>query len=343
MRSLAEQILPMAVWTNVMDTIKPHLLKRANGKGVCSVKMRYERQNFYLLMVAQLWDMGFRIRRLESVSNKHVSALLSLWAEQGIGAGTLQTRFSMMRVLLCDWLGKRNLMQPLNDYLPKEITKRCMVAKRSKAWNEQGVDPESIIHYARQVDERLAVMLAMQHVFGLRVKESIEMRPARSLVENGNAIKLYEGTKGGRLRRVEIKTSQQRQVFDWARSVASQNKTGRLRWPDCTWKQAQNRFYNLTRRRLGVSQQGLGITAHGLRHGFAQWNYADQTGLPTPVQGGAPEVITPEVHRDASINVSKELGHGRIEIVSTYYGSYGHKLRTAGKVHEKQETSLPVG
>ena len=169
------------------------------------------------------------------------------------------------------------------------------------------------------------------------------MRPARSLVENGNAIKLYEGTKGGRLRRVEIKTSQQRQVFDWARSVASQNKTGRLRWPDCTWKQAQNRFYNLTRRRLGVSQQGLGITAHGLRHGFAQWNYADRTGLPTPVQGGAPEVITPEVHRDASINVSKELGHGRIEIVSTYYGSYGHKLRKPGKAKGEQEASLPAG
>ncbi len=65
MRSLAEQILPLPVWVNVMDTIKPHLLKRANGKGICSIKMRYERQNFYLLMVAQLWDMGFRIRRLE--------------------------------------------------------------------------------------------------------------------------------------------------------------------------------------------------------------------------------------------------------------------------------------
>ena len=342
MRSLAEQILPMAVWVNVMDTIKPHLLKRASGKGVCSVKMRDERRNFYLLMMAQLWDMGFRVPRLESIGNKHVSALLALWAKQGIGAGTLQTRFSMMRVLLCDWLGKRNVMQPLNEYLPKEITKRCMVAKRSKAWNEQGVDPWALINYAREVDERLAVMLAMQHVFGLRVKESIELRPALALVEDGKSIELYEGTKGGRARRVEIRTSQQRQVFDWARSVACQNKTGRLRWPDCTWKQAQSRFYCLTRRRLGISQQGLGVTPHGLRHGFAQWNYTAQTGLPTPVQGGALDLIAPDTHREASLNVSKELGHGRIEIVSTYYGSYGHKLRTAGKVHEKQETSLPV-
>ena len=343
MRSLAEQILPMAVWVNVMDTIKPNLLKRASGKGVCSVKMRDERQNFYLLMMAQLWDMGFRVPRLESIGNKHVSALLALWAKQGIGAGTLQTRFSMMRVLLCDWLGKRNVMQPLNDYLPKEITKRSTVAKRSKAWNEQGVDPWALITYAREVDERLAVMLAMQHVFGLRVKESIEMRPARSLVENGNAIELYEGTKGGRLRRVQITTEEQRAVFDWARRVAAIGRSGRLRWADCTWKQAQNRFYNLTRKRLGVSQQGLGITAHGLRHGFAQWNYANQTGLPTPVEGGALGVVTPEIHREASLNVSKELGHSRIHVVSSYYGSYGHKLRTAGKVHEKQETSLPVG
>ena len=54
-------------------------------------------------------------------------------------------------------------------------------------------------------------------------------------------------------------------------------------------------------------------------------------------------MITPEVHRDASINVSKELGHGRIEIVSTYYGSYGHKLRKPGKANGKQEASLPAG
>ena len=184
-----------------------------------------------------------------------------------------------------------------------------------------------INNLAKSIDERLGVILAMQHFFVLRVKESIELRPALALVEDGQAIEVYLGTKGGRVRRVEIETDDQRDVFDWARRVAAEGNTKRLRWTDCTWKQAQNRFYNLVRKRLGITGKLKGITAHGLRHGYAQRRYRQQTGLPTPVEGGALGQIDRATHEAASFVVTRELGHGRKDVVTSYYGSYGHQLR----------------
>ncbi len=328
-KSLADQVLPKSVIDGVHRTIDPYLRLRAKGGGVCSAKMRTERRQFMLLMVAELWELGYRIRKLESLSAKHVEALMAYWHEKGIVAGTLHTRLSMIKVL-CDWLGKRNVVKDITAYLPAEVVRRNTVAKVSKAWDAKDINPLEIIQLANQIDERLAVMLAMQHFFGLRVKESIELRPANAVVDGGKMLEIHEGTKGGRVRRVPIKSDQQREVIAWARQVAEAGNTKRLRWPDCTFTQAQGRFYHYVRNRLGISGKSAGVTPHGLRHGYAQRGYEEETGgLPSPIKGGAIGQIDRETHRVASITVSRALGHGRIDVTTGYYGSYGHALRQA--------------
>ncbi|MCK7499510.1 MAG: hypothetical protein MZW92_60780 [Comamonadaceae bacterium] len=84
-----------------------------------------------------------------------------------------------------------------------------------------------------------------------------------------------------------IELPQQREAPAWARAVAAKSHRGRIRWPDCTFEQAQNRFYHIVEKRLGISLEQCGVTPHGLRHSYAQRFYARRTGLPTPVQGGA--------------------------------------------------------
>ncbi len=326
--SLAEKILPKSVIDDVLRTIDPHVKTRANGKGVCSTKMRYEREKTILLMVAHLWCLGYRIRRLQSLSVKHVECLMTYWHEQKVTAGVLHTRLSMLRVL-CGWMGKDSVVKDITDYLPAEAVRRVTVAQSSKAWKAKEVDPLEIIELAKKVDERFACMLSLQHYFGLRVKESIEIRPANALIEGGTFIELHEGTKGGRVRRVPVDTPEKAEVIAWARRIAAAGNTKRLRWTDCSWRQAQNRFYHYARRRLGISKAGLGITPHGLRHGYAQEDYRRQTGLPTPIEGGAIGRIDRETHQMASLTTSRALGHGRIDVTTGYYGSYGHQLRTA--------------
>lgn len=327
-KSLAEKILPKAVRDCVLRTVDPHVARRANGKGVASYKTQDERRATILLAVAQLWMLGYRIRKLESLSAKHVEALVTYWHEDGLSASMLHTRLSMLRVA-CDWMGKENVVKDITDYLPEDVIRRRTVVKESKAWDVKQVDPLQVIELAKQIDERLAAMLTMQHFFGLRVKESIMLSPSKALIDGGTAIEIHEGTKGGRPRRIEIETVEQRRAIDYAREVALKGSSNRLRWPGTTWKQAQNRFYNLVGKRLGINAKQLGVTAHGLRHGFAQRDYRRQTGLPTPVEGGALGRIDREKHQMASLTTSRALGHGRIDVTTGYCGSYGHQLRMA--------------
>ena len=249
---LAEQVLPKKVRDGIERSITPHLAKKANGKGGCSRKSRDDRKSFFQLMMAQLWQLGYRVHRLESLRDKHVVALMEHWHAEGIAAGTLHTRLSWINTMT-RFLGHAGVCQRITQYLPAEAVKRHTVAKESKAWKAKGVDPQEIIRLAKQIDERFAVMLALQHSFGLRVKESIELTPCNMFIRGGRALQIHEGTKGGKPRVVDILTAEQARVAEWAREVAAEGRTKRLRWPDCTWKQAQNRFYNYARKRLGLT------------------------------------------------------------------------------------------
>lgn len=322
----AQQILPKAVRDGIERTVEPFLYLKANGEGRCSRKTRDERRNFYPLVVAELWELDFKLKKLENLSAKHVEALMHKWDVAGISAGTLHTRLSMLK-FLCDRLGKDGVVHGLHTYLPAERTRRSTVARESKAWEDQGVNPLAVIDHARQIDERLAVMLALQHFFALRVKESIEIRPCSSVVENGTVLVLHEGTKGGRPRRVPIITDDQMDVIDWARRVALSGTSKRIRWNKLSWEQAKRRFYHLIHNKLGISKELKGITPHGLRHGYAQRRYRQQSGFPTPIEGGSVGLIDRETHEAACNTVTSDLGHGRRDVTATYYGSLGHALR----------------
>lgn len=308
--------------------LQPYIRKRAIGNGFCSEKTRHERVLFIGQVVDALWDMGYKIQSLESLKVKHIEVLMQHWYEKQICMNTLHTRLSMLR-LFCSWLGKENVVRPISEYFPDGVTRRVTAAQVSKSFQDNALDPLKMIRMAREVDPRLAVMLELQHHFGLRVKESLEFRPYTSVIEKSTMLVVKEGTKGGRLRFVPIETDEQRQVLKRAFQFAKQSTTKRLRWPDKTFNQSQNRFYNLMKK-LGITKFDLGVTAHGFRHGYAQEKYEEQTdGLPCPVRGGALGRIDRETHTQANITVSHRLGHSRTVVTSSYCGTYGHALRTA--------------
>jgi len=261
-----------------------------------------------------------------------VRALATRWDAEGICATTLRTRISALR-MFARWIDKPGMVRLPGAYFAEERIARTSVVTKSKAWSAHGLDPRAVIERARAIDERLALYLALQHAFGLRVKESVELRPLQALAPDCQSFAIYEGTKGGRPRVIDIEDAEQKDIYQWALAVAKKSRSGRLRWPDLTWKQANNRFFHLLRNQLGISKAESGVTAHGLRHGYAQRKYRDLTGLPSPVEGGALGRIDPQLHRSAGFAVSRNLGHSRLQITGTYYGSYGHALRVSYQVN----------
>ena len=84
-------------------------------------------------------------------------------------------------------------------------------------------------------------------------------------------------------------------------------------------KQSLKRFDNVMRK-AGITRKQLGVTAHGLRHEFAQEFHVELTDVQPPVRGGD-ACADPEVLKSALIEIARQLGHNRPSIPSAYCGS----------------------
>jgi integrase len=131
-------------------------------------------------------------------------------------------------------------------------------------------------------------------------------------------LQVKKGTKGGRLRFTAVRTDAQRRTLERAGAFAA-FPSSHLGHPGLTLKQSLKRFENVVRK-AGITKSQLGVTPHGLRHQFAADLFFDITGIDTPVCGG--EVcVTPDMLRDARLQVARQLGHGRPQISAAYLGS----------------------
>lgn len=328
-KSLATRILPPQFLNALDRIIGPHNKKAHDRKGDikrdCSPATRGDRDSILRRAFADLYKLGFKLQSPYGLKERHLRALAQHWEAKRLSPSTLHKRFSILRVFAA-WIGKRGLVRDNQEYFKDPtVLKRTSIATTNLAWDANGVDVDKIIQQAKAIDERLGLLLALQHNFGLRVKESIHLKPLHKALSD-DVLEVYQGTKGGRPRLVPIETQQQQDVVAWAERVAAESKSGTLYWPRRTWMQSQSRFYRLLKK-IGVTKAQLGVTAHGLRHGDAQRTYTKVTGLPSPIQGGALGAIDWGTHRRAAIRVSVRLGHNRVYVGSNYYGSYGHQLR----------------
>lgn len=327
--SLAEQVLPKRMQKDlarIIDANNQHRAVKGTGKGVVSRATRDQRAEVIRLSFAQLWQAGYRMQAPKSFGDKHIKFLVDKWDKEDLANKTLHTRISILNTF-CGWIGKPGLVKRPADYLSEERAKRTHIAQEDKSWEGKGLDVEKEIEKAKTIDERFAAYLSLQHHLGLRVMESLEFRPEVSLQDDGKTLEIFEGTKGGRRRTVIIETVEQREAFEAALHLARKNRSGRMRWPGLTYKQARRKFYDLVERKLGISRKEVGATPHGLRHGFSHRHYERRTGFPTPIEGGALGKIDPEEHRKATLSVSKVMGHVRPSVSASYCGSYGHQLR----------------
>jgi integrase len=199
------------------------------------------------------------------------------------------------------------------------LVRRRYVAVADKGWQAHGVNPDVLIEQIAAHDPWVGAQLRVARAFGLRVKEAVMLRPdcATKPDEAGTPERYLEvtrGTKGGRLRLVPIDTEPKRAALEAARRLVGR-ESGHLGHPARDLKQNLDRLHYVMRK-FGVTRRALGITAHGLRHGYAADRYEALAGTPAPIRGGcAPEKTT---DRRARLAVAEELGHGRKQIVGVY-------------------------
>lgn len=314
--------------------LEKHEMHAATGRARVMSGITRERISTGLMQsLRELKEEGMPIKNLRELGRAHVVALTKRWLMQGLGTGTIQNKVSYLRRFLT-WVGKDKAvprgdafvaMLQQNGVVVSEIT-RQRVSQESKSWEERGVDPSEVIQRVANKCYVTSVQMEMQFAWGLRLSESLQIEPEIS--DMGDRLHVFRGTKGGKSRLVGYSDDEQvaqwqRDVLERAKEIARKHPQRRLSLKGKTLAQARD-YYKYTVRSVGVSKADLGVTSHGLRHGYAARRFKEKTGLVPPVVGQVPPAVYSEHGdqvRQAQLDISQELGHWRPDITGAYLGS----------------------
>lgn len=180
------------------------------------------------------------------------------------------------------------------------------------------VDKVEIFAALDAIDHRYGLIFRMQDLFGLRRLEAICFRPHED--DRGDHLAILAGTKGGRLRRVPVVTAEQRALVDECKAIAAREDS--LSGKELPLKAARRRYKHYAEK-LGITRARLGVTGHGLRHGYLHRRYRDALGAEVPVRGGSERSPRGAIARQAKRQLAEEMGHSRTSVLTAYSGSEG--------------------
>ena len=256
------------------------------------------------------------IGRLERITRESVIEYGKYLADkvdaEEISAGYAQNLVSainsVMKTMPTDWKS----VGPVRDcHLPKRSNVRTEIPgsmdrlayENARAVLRQSGDPtgEALTGLAREL--------------GLRSKEAslLDVRKSLAEAERTGAVTVTLGTKGGRLREIPMTTAKQMEALRDA--SAAQGNRRSLMPTEATWKTWREGGLRKIRETM---QQHTGGGLHDLRAAYACERYKALTGHDAPVIAGG--IVDRTADLAARQQIARELGHGRIDVVSSYIG-----------------------
>lgn len=258
------------------------------------------------LVANQLREMGHYDMAATGLKPKHVNKLLERWKAESLSQATIKNRCSHLR-WWASKIGKDGVIPKTNAALG--IERRVYVTNKSKAVELASGDLDKI------KDARLRCSIQLQRAFGCRREEALKFQPSYAMAAGPDKIQLKASwCKGGRARVLNITNEYQREVLARAAALAGSGSM---------IPKGQSYVERLKQYEYATSRAGLS-KLHGLRHEYAQRRFAELAGFESPAKGGpTSKQLTPEQKAKdlaARLQVSQELGHNRISIVSVYLG-----------------------
>ena len=244
-----------------------------------------------------------------------------------------QALADQVRKAECSVSYAQNLLSTVNVVLEAlrgdrvlRVSPAALVGRRAHIRTEPplGLDRDAVHQCADRLraagHPRVAAVVELAREFGLREREAsmLDCRAAlRQAIVRG-AVNVTAGTKGGRGHHVDRWVPASPSALECLRRAASEQGTARNLIPDTmTWRQWNDRVHHTWAK--ARDEFGLG-KLHDLRAAYACERYLALTGYPAPVIAGR-RLVNVEIDRQARFTVAAELGHGRMDVISTYIGS----------------------
>ncbi|NOV27761.1 MULTISPECIES: integrase domain-containing protein [Cupriavidus] len=329
MKAELEQVL--------VDNLKKILSQTRVSLKSASIKTQERRMYTVCRSLVELRELGFMIESPYSLRHKHVQALVDRWVSGAQSAGTIENKLSHLKAF-CQWIGKHHLVRPLGEYTDRAANglMRSYVTTQDKSWEGNGVDPAELIARIAEEHPRVAVQLKLQAAFGLRIEESFSLKILTAL-KNVDTLRVVDGTKGGRKREVPVRM--QLDVLEEAARLVDpvSGSTTPSTYSIARWRS----HYNSVMRKYGICKSGLGVTSHGLRHGWMQTLYEEMTGVPAPVRGGEEPDL--ETYRQAIQEVVLAAGHSKPSKSGAYLSTPSAMARMEKPVVSRERAMEVLG
>ena len=295
-----------------------------------SHKTRQERADFLRRFFRDLKvKAGFAtVPDPRNLGDRHIRAMIKVWQQERLAPATIQTYLSFLRGLAL-WLGKPGFIRsPAHYGLTPAEYQRHEYAQRDKSWTAAGIDIDALIERISAYDRYVGASLRLIRAMGLRRKESVMFRPNQCVItfeatglpleqrQADRYVRIKEGAKGGRLRFVPLDSAQRIAALAFAQAVV-QGDDAHLGDPRHNLKHNLRRF-DYVMARFGITAEGLGATAHGLRHEAMIDHYINKAGVAPPVRGGSD--ASPDVDAAARLSAALLAGHNRVRASGAYLG-----------------------
>lgn len=264
---------------------------------------------------------GSGIKKMEDIDREHIEDFARKLKEEGKSASTQQNYVSAVNRVMEEARQDREVRLD-----PSEICDR----RTTVATIDRSITNEEHEIAVEQVDERVAALLDLQREFGLRFEESSKLNAKSTLEEakNTDKVTIEYGTKGGQTREIEIRNDRQIEVLERAAEI--QNGERSMIPEEISYREFRSYAY--------FEIDKTEVNFHAERHTYAQERYMEIVGHEAPVKCldreeswipylarelGIEEHKARHIDSQARMQISKELGHHREDIVAAYLGGKG--------------------
>lgn len=254
------------------------------------------------------WAKSEGVRYMENITPQTLQDYAQHMQEKGLATSTIQNCISAVNSVLKIASGGR--WQSVRAVTDLNVEKRSNVRTDAPARYSQFKELQS------KLDPRQAALIGLCREFGLREKEASLLNAKQALSEalQTHTISVEFGTKGGQPRTVPVFYTQQIEALKTAADL--QGPARNLIPEGMKWTEFRNaNIRPIQREAAAMGVKGL----HTFRAAYACERYEKLTGCPAPCVAGH-MVADREVDLAARRQISEELGHHRVDVLSSYVG-----------------------
>ena len=309
-------------WGRQLSYAGPQALKDMFGGGhYGTVKAHGDRWQAFVRWCRSDDGPGFNdSRQIDRQTLLDYAGHLRQQVEQGaICIATAQNRLSSVNRNMAALRGDQYVKVPSPS---KALGMQRSSIRRSVPQGQDREHVKRIVELLREQHPRAAAIVLLARATGMRLRETIlaDLPRLKRDAEHYGKINIQDGTKGGRSgasapRWITV-NDHIRGALAFAQHVSPDGSRNLLA-PNESYLDFQRGIVRPARNMLHQhSLKGF----HELRAAYACERYEQITHHPAPINGGRCYQLDQHLDQEARVQISYELGHGRIDVLSAYIG-----------------------